>query len=159
MFGQVFMLVFFFFFFKAEFSDLQMQSPGCLNNEVNHKITRDITQAWNTASAAMRASNWEPSRAPPSPLTSIQSPSSLDSLFQCSFWKIWIKKKSVSNSLRYCLYFLIFWLFGHESCGILPSQPGIKSASPSLEGEVLITGPTRKSLHQFWLLNICKFWR
>ena len=30
------------FFFNAEFSDFQMHSPGHLNNEVNHKITRDI---------------------------------------------------------------------------------------------------------------------
>ena len=30
------------FFFNAEFSDFQMHSPGCLNNEINHKITRDI---------------------------------------------------------------------------------------------------------------------
>ena len=36
--------------------------------------------------------------------------------------------------------------FGHAACGILASQPGIKSPSPPLEIEVLTTGPLGKSL-------------
>ena len=31
--------------------------------------------------------------------------------------------------------------FGHEACGILPSQPGLEPAPLALEGEVLTTGP------------------
>ena len=34
----------------------------------------------------------------------------------------------------------MFWIFGPEACGILAPQPGIKSASSVLEGEVLTTG-------------------
>ena len=34
----------------------------------------------------------------------------------------------------------MFWFFGHETCGILASQPGIKPAPPALEDEVLATG-------------------
>ena len=34
-----------------------------------------------------------------------------------------------------------FRFFGHEAGGILVSQPGIKSAPPTLEGKVLIAGP------------------
>ena len=38
------------------------------------------------------------------------------------------------------------WFFGREACGILAPQPGIEPAPPALEGEVLTTGPPRKSL-------------
>ena len=34
----------------------------------------------------------------------------------------------------------MFQVFGHEACGILASQPGIKPALPALEGDVLTTG-------------------
>ena len=40
--------------------------------------------------------------------------------------------KSLLNLLRYCFCFL-FWFFGHEACGILVPQPGIKPAPPALE--------------------------
>ena len=40
----------------------------------------------------------------------------------------------------------MFWLFGHETCGILALQPGIKPTCPTLEGEVLTTGLPGKSL-------------
>ena len=43
------------------------------------------------------------------------------------------------------LLFLCFWSFGHEESGILASQPGIESASPALEGDVLTAGPPGKS--------------
>ena len=43
------------------------------------------------------------------------------------------------------LLFLCFWSFGREERGILASQPGIESASPALEGEVLTAGPPGKS--------------
>ena len=39
----------------------------------------------------------------------------------------------------------MFWFFGPEACGILAPQPGIEPAPPALEGEVLTTGPPRKS--------------
>ena len=38
----------------------------------------------------------------------------------------------------------MFWFF--EVCGILVPQPGIKPATPGLEGEVLTTGLPGKSL-------------
>ena len=40
----------------------------------------------------------------------------------------------------------MFWFFGHEACGVLASQPGIKPAPPALEGKVLTTGPPGKFL-------------
>ena len=40
----------------------------------------------------------------------------------------------------------MFWVFGHEVCGILAPQPGIEPAPPALEDEVLTTGPPGKSL-------------
>ena len=39
-----------------------------------------------------------------------------------------------------------FFFFGCEACGILAPRPGIVSATPALEGEVLTTGPPGKSL-------------
>ena len=40
----------------------------------------------------------------------------------------------------------MFWLFGHETCGILALQPGIKPTCLTLEDEVLTTGLPGKSL-------------
>ena len=53
--------------------------------------------------------------------------------------------KSLLNLLQYCLCFILC-LFGCEACGILASLPGIESAHPTLEGDVLTTGSPRKSL-------------
>ena len=41
----------------------------------------------------------------------------------------------------------MFWLFGHEACGILAPWPGIKPARPALEGEISTTGPPGTSRH------------
>ena len=40
----------------------------------------------------------------------------------------------------------MFLFSGYEACGILAPWPGIKPVPPALEGEVLTTGPPRKSL-------------
>ena len=40
----------------------------------------------------------------------------------------------------------MFWFFGHETWGILISQPGVKLSPPALEGEVLTTPLSGKSL-------------
>ena len=40
----------------------------------------------------------------------------------------------------------MFCFLGREACGILVPQPRIEPARPALEGEVLTTGPPRKSL-------------
>ena len=45
----------------------------------------------------------------------------------------------------------MFWLSGHEACGILAPQPGIEPSPPALEGKVLTTGPPGKSLHYLFL--------
>ena len=48
----------------------------------------------------------------------------------------------------------MFWFFGPEACGILAPWPGIEPAPPALEGKVLTTGPTGKSLQlRFWNLQ------
>ena len=48
--------------------------------------------------------------------------------------------KSLLSLLQYC-FCSMFWSWGHEACGILAPQPGIKSTSPALEGKVLTTRP------------------
>ena len=53
--------------------------------------------------------------------------------------------KSLLNLLQYCICFG-FLAFGREACEILAPPPGIEPAPPALEGEVLTTGPPRKSL-------------
>ena len=40
----------------------------------------------------------------------------------------------------------MFWFFGPEVCRILAPQPGLEPIPPELEGEVLTTGPSGKSL-------------
>ena len=41
----------------------------------------------------------------------------------------------------------MFWLFGHEACGIWVLSPGIEPARPALEGEISTTGPPGTSRH------------
>ena len=38
----------------------------------------------------------------------------------------------------------MFWLFGHEACGISAPQEGIEPSLPALEGEISTTGPPGK---------------
>ena len=81
------------------------------------------------------------------------------SLFKQYFWKTvgqslwrfffkWTILKSSLNLLQHCLGFMhqYFWPCGHETCGILAPQPGIKSAPPTLEDKVSTTEPPGKSL-------------
>ena len=46
--------------------------------------------------------------------------------------------------LQYCFCFR-FWFFGHEACGILVPQLGIKPTPPALVGKAWTTGPPEKS--------------
>ena len=59
--------------------------------------------------------------------------------------------KSLLNLLQHCFCFMSCF-FGHEACGVLALRPRIKPSHPALEGEVLTTGPSEKSL-----LFFCKF--
>ena len=43
-----------------------------------------------------------------------------------------------------------FWFFGHEACGFLAPQPGLKPTSPALEGKVLTNGLPRKSQYLYF---------
>ena len=54
--------------------------------------------------------------------------------------------KALLNLLQLCFCFMFWFLvFGCEACEILAPQTGIKPPTPALEGEVLTTGPPRKS--------------
>ena len=52
--------------------------------------------------------------------------------------------KSLLNLLQYCSV-SCFGFLGLETRGILASRPEMEPAPPTLEGEVLTTGPPRKS--------------
>ena len=52
----------------------------------------------------------------------------------------------VLSLLQHCFCFM-FWLFGPEAYGVLAPRPGIRSAPPVLEGDVLGTGLPGKSLN------------
>ena len=54
--------------------------------------------------------------------------------------------KSLLNLLQYGFCFMI-WFFPLEAYRILTPSPGIKTATPALEGKVLTTGPPQKSLY------------
>ena len=57
------------------------------------------------------------------------------------------------NLLQYCFCF-DFFFFGCPAWGILAPRPGIQSAHPALEGEVLTTGLPGKSLHCSFNLHL-----
>ena len=54
--------------------------------------------------------------------------------------------KSFIGFVAILLFFSVLFFFGHEACGILVPQPGIKPAPLAVKGEVLTTGPPGKSL-------------
>ena len=57
----------------------------------------------------------------------------------------------------------MFLFFGCKVCGILAPQPGIKSATSALEGQVLTTGPPGKPPNPHpaphWLILITSYSR
>ena len=55
--------------------------------------------------------------------------------------------KSLLYMLHYCFCFM-FWFFDHKACGILAPQPWIEPAPPTLDSEVLTTGPPREVPHK-----------
>ena len=64
---------------------------------------------------------------------------------------------TVSSSLLELIYNVVFiyFLATPEASGILVPQTGIEPASPALEGEVLPTGPSGRSLyHSFFFVAI-----
>ena len=63
--------------------------------------------------------------------------------------------KPLLNLLQYCFWFM-FCFCSCKPCGILISKPGIKPTCPALEGEVLTTGPQKKSLYKASYFN--SFW-
>ena len=69
-------------------------------------------------------------------------------LFLCFFF--FSTLKSLLNLLQCHICFLL-WFFGHKPCGILVPQTGIEPVPPALEGEVLTTGPPRKSPEIFFM--------
>ena len=77
-------------------------------------------------------------------------PSHLTKYSHCLFYLL-IFKKSLLNLLQYCFCFIL-WVFGHEVCGILALWPGIKPTLLALEGEVLTTGLSGKSLSLFIII-------
>ena len=52
----------------------------------------------------------------------------------------------------------MFWIFGHEACGILVPWPGIETALPALKDEVLTTGMPGKSLHFLIIILRERLW-
>ena len=47
------------------------------------------------------------------------------------------------------LFYGLLGFFGHEACGILAPQPGIRPTAPAFEGKVLTIGPPGKSHEGF----------
>ena len=62
---------------------------------------------------------------------------------------MWTILKVFVEFVTIFLLLFMFWIFGHEAGGILAPPLGIEPMPPALEGELLITGPQRKSLHYF----------
>ena len=58
---------------------------------------------------------------------------------------MWTIFKVFIEFVTILLLFYVLFFFGFEACGILAPPPGIKLRHLALEGEVLTTGPLRKS--------------
>ena len=58
---------------------------------------------------------------------------------------MWTISKVFTEFVTILLLYVL--VFGHETCGILATRPGIEPAPPALEGEVLTTGLPGKSLY------------
>ena len=63
------------------------------------------------------------------------------------FWGMWTIFKVFTEFVTTLLLFYVFGFFGREACEITAPRPGIKPIPPALEGQVLTSGPPRKSLH------------
>ena len=71
--------------------------------------------------------------------------------FFCKFFKkiflVWtIFKVFIEFVTILLLFYVLVFIFGPEAWGFLVHLPGIKPTPPALEGEVLTTGPSGKSL-------------
>ena len=53
----------------------------------------------------------------------------------------------------------MFWVFGHEACGILAPQPEIEPVFLALEGEVLTTGLPEKSPNFVFSTHTLPLWK
>ena len=64
----------------------------------------------------------------------------------------WVTHIHMLNLLHHFFCF-IFWIFGCEACGNICSPTRDRTTSPALEGQVLISKPSRKSLevHSLWI--------
>ena len=68
------------------------------------------------------------------------------------FWCRPFLKKRLYWILYSTAHSFMFCFFGHNSCGILTPWPGIEPTPSALEGEILATGPPKKSQPQ-----LCSF--
>ena len=69
-------------------------------------------------------------------------------------------KVLIESITKLLLFYVLIFFFFCWVCGILAPLPGVKPTPLALEGEVLTTGPPRRSPQKFYLLNqwICCAW-
>ena len=60
-------------------------------------------------------------------------------------WTIFFFKFFIEFVTILLLFYVLFFFFGCEACGIPDPQPGIELSPPELESEVLTTGSSAKS--------------
>ena len=70
------------------------------------------------------------------------------SVFFCFFFLIFWRGPFLKSLLSLLQYYICvtLWTFGHTACGILAPWPGLELTPPALEGEVPTTEPPGKSL-------------
>ena len=63
-------------------------------------------------------------------------------------------------TILFLFYVLFFFFFGHDTCGLLAPWPRIEPVPSALEGEVLTTGTSGKSLdfRIDWKGGMMEFW-
>ena len=64
----------------------------------------------------------------------------------------------ICYSIAFLFFFLMLWSFGHEACRTQAPWPGIETAPPAVEGEVLTPGPPGKSFQKIFDALIVPWW-
>ena len=85
-------------------------------------------------------------------------------VFCCLFFKIFLMWIIFKVFIEFFMVLLplfyiniyIYGFYGHEACGILAPQPGIESTPSALEGKVLTTGLSGKTLEGGFCKAQCK---
>ena len=129
----------------------QEENSGCRQGRPGRRLS---TSTWGMCTCSEWATFQEPTRKGESGQLNNSQWSCNFLIFFFFFFGCGPFSKSLLNWLQCCFCFM-FWFSGHEACGILAPQPGIKPILPVWKGKISCTGPLGKSLGVLALSTLC----